>query len=196
MCVEPTTALLIASVASAGIQYQATNAQQKAQQQAQQRQNELARQNAIQRYAAEGLKIRQIASQTSAKGLEASKKTRSAQAQYVTQAGDAGGLMLSGSTDALMRDFYRVEGNYTNSLNNNLGINVSQYRRNLEAIQFGQESQSTYVTAPNPELNFATQVLNVANTYYGLEAEKANRGLQTNREKNRNRSEVEGFNIG
>ena len=196
MCVEPTTALMIASVASAGIQYQATNAQQKAQQQAQQRQNELARQNAIQRYAAEGLKIRQIASQTSAKGLEASKKTRSAQAQYVTQAGDAGGLMLSGSTDALMRDFYRVDGNYKNSLTQNLKLNESQFRRNLEAIQFGQESQSTYVTAPNPELNFATQVLNVANTYYGLEAEKANRGLQTNREKNRNRSEVEGFNIG
>jgi len=196
MCVEPTTALMIASVASAGIQYQATNAQQKAQQQAQNRQNELARQNAIQRYAAEGLKIRQIASQTSAKGLEASKKTRSAQAQYVTQAGDAGGLMLSGSTDALMRDFYRVDGNYKNSLTQNLKLNESQFRRNLEAIQFGQESQSTYVTAPNPELNFATQVLNVANTYYGLEAEKANRGLQTNREKNRNRSEVEGFNIG
>jgi hypothetical protein len=196
MCVEPTTALLIASVASAGIQYQTTNAQQKAQQQAQQRQNELARQNAIQRYAAEGLKIRQIASQTSAKGLEASKKTRSAQAQYVTQAGDAGGLAMSGSTDALMRDFYRVDGNYKNSLTQNLKLNESQFRRNLEAIQFGQESQSTYVTAPNPELNFATQVLNVANTYYGLEAEKANRGLQTNREKNRNRSEVEGFNIG
>jgi hypothetical protein len=196
MCVEPTTALLIASVASAGIQYQTTNAQQKAQQQAQQRQNELARQNAIQRYAAEGLKIRQIASQTSAKGLEASKKTRSAQAQYITQAGDAGGLMLSGSTDALMRDFYRVDGNYKNSLTQNLKLNENQFRRNLEAIQFGQESQSTYVTAPNPELNFATQVLNVANTYYGLEAEKANRGLQTNREKNRNRSEVEGFNIG
>jgi type II secretory pathway pseudopilin PulG len=196
MCVEPTTALMIASVASAGIQYQATNAQQKAQQQAQNRQNELARQNAIQRYAAEGLKIRQITSQTSAKGLEASKKTRSAQAQYVTQAGDAGGLAMSGSTDALMRDFYRVDGNYKNSLTQNLKLNESQFRRNLEAIQFGQESQSTYVTAPNPELNFATQVLNVANTYYGLEAEKANRGLQTNREKNRNRSEVEGFNIG
>jgi hypothetical protein len=196
MCVEPTTALLIASVASAGIQYQTTNAQQKAQQQAQQRQNELARQNNIQRSAAEGLKIRQIASQTSAKGLEASKKTRSAQAQYITQAGDAGGLMLSGSTDALMRDFYRVDGNYKNSLTQNLKLNENQFRRNLEAIQFGQESQSTYVTAPNPELNFATQVLNVANTYYGLEAEKANRGLQTNREKNRNRSEVEGFNIG
>jgi len=196
MCVEPTTALMIASVASAGIQYQATNAQQKAQQQAQNRQNELARQNAIQRYAAEGLKIRQITSQTSAKGFEASKKTRSAQAQYVTQAGDAGGLMMSGSTDALMRDFYRVDGNYKNSLTQNLKLNESQFRRNLEAIQFGQESQSTYVTAPNPELNFATQVLNVANTYYGLEAEKANRGLQTNREKNRNRSEVEGFNIG
>ena len=46
MCVEPTTALLIASVASAGMQYQSTVAQQKATQQAQQRQNELAQRNA------------------------------------------------------------------------------------------------------------------------------------------------------
>lgn len=193
MCVEPTTALLIASVASAGMQYQSTVAQQKATQQAQQRQNDLAQRNAINRYASEGLRIRQIADQTAQKGFEARKKTRSAQAQFVAQAGDAGGLAMSGSTDALMRDFYRVEGNYTNSLTNNLGINVSQYRRNLEAIQFGQESQSTYVTPPNPELAFATGVLNVANTYYGLEAEKANRGLQTNAEKARNRREAGDF---
>lgn len=196
MCIEPTTALLIASVASAGMQYQSTVAQQKAQEQAQKRQNDIAQRNAINRYASEGLRIRQIADQTAQKGLEASKKTRSAQAQYVASAGDAGGLAMSGSTNALMADFYRTQGNYNASLTRNLGINESQYRRNLEAIQFGQESQSTYVTPPNPELAFATGVLNIANTYYGLEAEKANRGLQTNREKNRNRQEVEGFNIG
>jgi hypothetical protein len=147
------------------------------------RQNELARQNAIQRYAAEGLKIRQLTSQSAQKGFEASKKTRSAQAQYVTQAGDAGGLMMSGSTDALMRDFYRVDGNYKSSLTQNLKLNESQFRRNLEAIQFGQESQSTYVTPPNPELNFATQALNVANTYYTLEYNKEKAGLLTNSQK-------------
>ena len=183
MCVEPTTALLIASVASAGIQYQATNAAQKAQQQAQQRQNELARQNAIQRYAAEGLKIRQLTSQTAQKGFEADKKTRSAQSQYVAQAGDAGGLAMSGSTNALMADFYRTQGNYNASLTQNLKLNESQFRRNLEAIQFGQESQSTYVTPPNPELNFATQALNVANTYYTLEYNKDKAGLLTNAQK-------------
>ena len=183
MCVEPTTALLIMSVASAGIQYQATNAQQKAQQQAQIRQNELAKQNAIQRYAAEGLKIRQIADQSSQKGFEAGKKAKSALASYTVQAGDAGGVMLSGSTDALMRDFYRVEGNYKSSLTENLKINASQFQRNLEAIQFGQESQSTYVTPPNPELNFATQALNIANTYYTLEYNKDKAGLLTNAQK-------------
>lgn len=183
MCTGVETALLIASVASAGIQYQATNAAQKAQQQAQNRQNELARQNAIQRYAAEGLKIRQITSQTAQKGLEADKKTRSAQAQYVTQAGDAGGLAMSGSTQGLMADFYRTQGNYNASLTQNLKLNESQFRRNLEAIQFGQESQSTYVTPPNPELNFATQALNVANTYYTLEYNKEKAGLLTNAQK-------------
>jgi hypothetical protein len=183
MCTGVETALLIASVASAGIQYQATNAQQKAQQQAQNRQNDLARQNAIQRYAAEGLKIRQLTSQSAQKGFEADKKTKSAQAQYVTQAGDAGGLMMSGSTNALMADFYRTQGNYNASLTRNLQINESQFRRNLEAIQFGQESQSTYVTPPNPELNFATQALNVANTYYTLEYNKEKAGLLTNSQK-------------
>jgi hypothetical protein len=174
---------MIMSVASAGMQYQATNAQQKAAQTAQNRQNDLARQNAIQRSAAEGLKIRQIASQTSAKGLEASKKTKSAQSSYAVQAGDAGGLMMSGSTNALMADFYRTQGNYNSSLTQNLKLNESQFRRNLEAIQFGQESQSTYVTPPNPELNFATQALNVANTYYTLEYNKEKAGLLTNAQK-------------
>ena len=183
MCTGVETALLIASVASAGIQYQATNAQQKAQQQAQNRQNELARQNAIQRYAAEGLKIRQLTSQSAQKGFEAGKKTKSALSSYAAQAGDAGGLMMSGSTNALMADFYRTQGNYNASLTKNLQINESQFRRNLEAIQFGQESQSTYVTPPNPELNFATQALNVANTYYTLEYNKEKAGLLTNAQK-------------
>ena len=183
MCVEPTTALMIMSVASAGMQYQATNATQKAAQTAQNRQNELARQNAIQRYAAEGLKIRQLTSQSAQKGLEANKKTKSALSSYAAQAGDAGGLAMSGSTNALMTDFYRTQGNYNASLTKNLQINESQFRRNLEAIQFGQESQSTYVTPPNPELNFATQALNVANTYYTLEYNKEKAGLLTNAQK-------------
>ena len=48
MC-NPTTALVVASVASAGLQYEQAKAQQKAQYNAQKRQNELARKNAIQR---------------------------------------------------------------------------------------------------------------------------------------------------
>lgn len=183
MCIEPTTALMIASAASAGIQYQSGVAQQKAQQTAQNRQNELARNNAIQRYAAEGLKVRQLASQVSAKGLEASKKTRSAQSQYVAQAGDAGGLAMSGSTNSLMADFYRTQGNYTASLTQNLKLNESQFRRNLEAIQFGQESQSSYITPANPELLFATKSLNIADAYYGLESLKEKANLLTNAQK-------------
>ena len=30
-----------------------------------------------------------------------------------------------------------------------MNINISQFERNLEAIQFGQESQSTYLTPPD-----------------------------------------------
>ena len=83
------------------------------------------------------------------------------------------GIAISGSTNALLADYYRTEGNYKNSsLERNLDINISQFERNLEAIQFGQESQSTYVQPPNPELLFASSALNVANTYYSLEAQK------------------------
>ena len=58
-----------------------------------------------------------------------------------------------------------------------MAINISQYERNLEAIQFGQESQSTYLPPPNPRLLFATQALNVANTYYSLQWQKEKLGL-------------------
>ena len=58
MC-EPTTALLIASAGSSFLQFQQAKAQQKAQFVAQKRQNEIARANAIRRYATEQLKIRQ-----------------------------------------------------------------------------------------------------------------------------------------
>ena len=47
MCVEPTTALMIASAGSSLIQFQQAKASQKAQYVAQKRQNELARANAI-----------------------------------------------------------------------------------------------------------------------------------------------------
>ena len=48
--------------------------------------------------------------------------------------------------------------------------------KEIRRIQFGQESQSTYLSPPNPELLFATNALN-ANTYYSLEATKEAKGL-------------------
>ena len=54
----------------------------------------------------------------------------------------------------------------------NMDINFSQYERNLEAIQFGQEAQSTYLTPPNSNLLFASAALNVANSYYNLQRTK------------------------
>ena len=65
-----------------------------------------------------------------------------------------------------------------------MNINISQFERNLEAIQFGQESQSTYLTPPNSKLLFATQALNVANTYYSLKFQQQQAGLMTGAEKN------------
>ena len=178
MC-SPTIALTVASVASAGLQYQAGKAQQKAQYAQQIRQNELAKKNAVARYASAQLKIRQELAKASQQDLKGTLKARKARATYIAGVGDAGGLALSGSTNALLANYYRTEGNFRNAIRNNMNINISQFERNLEAIQFGQESQSTYVQPPNPALLFASSALNVANTYYSLEAQKELKGLKT-----------------
>ena len=182
MC-SPTIALTVASVASAGLQYQQGKAQQKAQYAQQKRQNELARKNAVQRYASAQLKIRQELKKSAQADLAGTLKARKARATYLAGVSDAGGLAISGSTNALLANYYRTEGNYRNAIRNNMAINISQFERNLEAIQFGQESQSTYLTPPNPKLLFATQALNVANTYYSLQFQKQNAGLMTGDEK-------------
>ena len=177
MC-SPTIALTVASVASAGIQYQQGKAQQKAQYAQQLRQNELAKKNAIQRYASAQLKIRQELAKASQSDLRGTLKARKARATYIAGVGDAGGLALSGSTNALLANYHRTEGNFRNAIRNNMNINISQFERNLEAIQFGQESQSVYEVPPNPQLLFASAVLNVGNTYYQQKYDKELRGLK------------------
>ena len=180
MC-NPTTAIMVAST---GLQFQMQKAQAQNQYAQQKRQNDLAKANAIQRYAAEQLKIRQVAQRFSDKEYQASRKARKTRATYITEAGGAG-LAISGSTERLLGDYYRIEGNYKSSLAKNMNINFSQYERNLDAIQFGQEAQMTYESPPNPHLLFATQALNVANTYWSLESQKQMKGLMTNSEKRR-----------
>ncbi len=190
MCVEPTTALMIASAGSSLIQFQQAKATQKAQYVAQKRQNELARANAIRRYATEQLKIRQVAQKSSQKGFEATIKARKTRAKFLA---GSEGLALSGSQERLLGDYYRVQGNYNSALQRNMAVNVAQFERNLEAIQFGQQAQSTYEQPPNPALAFASASLNVANTYYGLEFQKQQAGLMTNAEKRRQKNSVSGI---
>ena len=183
MC-NPTTALMVVNVASAGLQFQAGKKQQQYEWWRQKKQNELARTNAIRRYAGEQLRIRQEIKKSARADYIATLKSRKVRSQFITEVGSAG-IAISGSTEALMRDYYRTEGNYRNALNNNMNINISQFERNLEAIQFGQKAQTTYETPPNPHLLFATQALNVANTYWSLESQKQMKGLMTNAEKRR-----------
>ena len=192
MCVEPTTALLIASAGSSFLQFQQAKAQQKAQFVAQKRQNELARANAIRRYASEQLKIRQTLAKSSEKGFQASIKAKRTRAKFIA---GSEGLALSGSQERLLGDYYRVQGNYNSALQRNMAVNIAQFERNLEAIQFGQQAQSTYEQPPNPALAFASASLNVANTYYGLEFQKQQAGLMTNAEKRRQKNSVSGINI-
>ena len=188
MC-SSTAALLAVNVASAGLQYKAGKQQQQYAWWRQKKQNELAKSNAIRRYAGEQLRIRQVLAQAADKDYEATLKGRAVRATFITEAGGAG-LAISGSTEALLANYYRTEGNYRNALRNNMDINISQYERNLEAIQFGQESQMTYEVPPNHNLLFATQALNVANTYYSLEVAKEMRGLQTQSDKRKQKKSV------
>ena len=167
MC-EPTTALLIASAGSSYLQFQQAKAQQKAQFIAQKR---------------------QAVAKSSEKGFQADIRSKVARAKFIA---GSEGLALSGSQERLMGDYYRVQGNYNSSLQRNLGINIAQFERNLEAIQFGQEAQSTYLQPPNPALLFASSALNVANTYYSLEFQKENAGLMTNKQKNAQTNSVSG----
>ena len=180
MCVEPTTAVMLASAGSSLIQFQQAKATQKAQYEAQKRQNQIARANAIRRYASEQLKIRQVISQSAEKGFQASIKGKKARARFIA---GSEGLALSGSQERLLGDYYRVQGNYNSALQRNMAVNVAQFERNLEAIQFGQQAQSTYEQPPNPALAFASASLNVANTYYSMEFQKQQAGLLTNAEK-------------
>jgi len=195
MCFDPQLMLTIVSAGSNIINAKNQIADQKARYEQAKRTNELARQNAIQRSTAEVLKIRQIEKESADKGFKATISARDKMAEAIASAGDSG-IAISGSTDRLIGDYYRKLGVYKDSLTQNLQINESQFRRNLEAIQFGQQAQSVYEAPPNPELAFATGALNVANTYYSLEAQKQIRGLQTNEEKRRNRKQVEDFSTG
>ena len=182
MC-SPTYALTALSVASSAMQYKQGKAQQQAQYAQQKRQNDLARKNAIQRYATEQLRIRQELKKSAQADYEGTIKSRRIRSEYISEAGDAGGLAISGSTAALLKDYYRTQANYKNSITNNMNLNISQFERNLEAIQFGQEAQSVYMQPPNSQLLFASSALNVANTYYSLEAQKEAKGLMTNAQK-------------
>ena len=191
MCIEPTTALMIASATSQVMNFQQQKAQAKYRYQAQKRTNELARANAIQRYASEQLKIRQVLKVSREKDYIATLKARRARARFITEAGDAGGLALSGSTQALLAQFYRTEGNYKTALQRNMNINISQFERNLEAIQFGQKAQSVYEQPPNPALLFASGALNVANTYYGIQYQKELSGYKSDAQK---KKDMDNFN--
>ena len=181
MC-DPVT-MAVVTVANAGLQYKQQKAQQKAEFARQQRQNEMAKRNANMRYASAGLKIRQELEKSAQADYKGTIKARRARASYIAGVGDAGGLAISGSTNALLANYYRTEGNFRNAIRNNMDINISQFERNLEAIQFGQESQQTYLTPPNSNLLFATQAMNVANTYMSYEFQRQNAGLMSGKEK-------------
>ena len=105
MC-NPTIGMMAVSAVSAGLQYKMGKAQQEAAYARDKRQNELARKNAIIRYASAQLKIRQELEKSAQADLRGTLKARKARATYIAGVGDAGGLALSGSTNALLIGYF------------------------------------------------------------------------------------------
>ncbi len=81
----------------------------------------------------QGLKIRQELKKSAQADLRGTLKARKARATYIAGAGDAGGLAISGSTNALLANYYRTEGNYKTAIQNNMGINISQYEKKFRS---------------------------------------------------------------
>ena len=113
MC-NPTIAVTAIAGASSYINYRQQLQAQKNAEQAQIRQNELAKKNALQRYASEQLRIRQVVKQSQEKGFQATKKRRQQTEKFMAFRADRG-VAMSGSMNALLADYYRTEGNFNSA---------------------------------------------------------------------------------
>lgn len=169
--ISATQAMVAMSVVSVGLQFYQGYQQQKSIYKQQQRQNDLARKNAVARYASEQLRIKQVTDQSLEKGYQQTLKAKKARAEARNVFGERN-IALRGSAMAVYNDYYRKEGNYMASLSRNLKMNYDQYDLNMKNIQLGYESQATYLTPPDPVGLLVNGAVNVASTYFALEAQK------------------------
>ena len=153
---------LIISAVSNGLKFYSSMQEQKSARAQAQMQNAIAKQNRINKETAEQFRIRQVRKQNMAKAYDQVRAGREARATAQASAESVVGL----SVDRLMQDFLRQEGEYKNSVLNNLDAEVFASQQRLEAFKTQQSAQSTYVQDVNYLMPLTTAGLSYANDYF------------------------------
>ncbi len=173
MC-NPTLAI---AGASAVLQYQVANAQQKAIQEQQKRQNEIAMRNREQAIVSKTRGLIQRTKGRLEKIGEAEKISRRKRATFKVNREN----LTGNSYDFLLANYYDTEATYRNRILGNIASSKFQYIQDLKAVDLRYDSQSTYVSPVDKNLNFASSALSFGSTYYDYKA-KQNK-YQTNNER-------------
>tara|TARA_R100000697_G_scaffold60029_2_gene73029 strand:- start:969 stop:1550 length:582 start_codon:yes stop_codon:yes gene_type:complete len=173
MC-NPTLAI---AGAQAVLQFQVANAQQKAIRDQQIRQNEIAMRNREQAIVSKTRGLIQRTKGRLEKIGEAEKISRRKRATFKVNRENVTG----NSYDFLLANYYDKEANYRNRILGNIASSKFQYLQDLKAVDLRYDSQSTYVSPVDRNMNFASSALSFGSTYYNYKA-KQNR-FQTNNER-------------
>ena len=160
---------LIVAGASAVLQYQVANAQQKAVQDQQKRQNEIALRNREQRMVT---KTRQLIEKTKGrleKIGEAEKVARKKRSIFKTNREN-----FTGNTyDSLLANYYDTEGTYKNRILGNIERSKFNYLQNtLPALDLNYQREATMVSPVTRGYNAMASGLSFASTYYDYKAKQ------------------------
>jgi len=160
---------LVVAGASAVLQYQVANQQQKSAQQQAQRQNELALKN---RDAKITTSQRQLIEKTKARLTrigDAEKTSRKKRSIFKTNRENITG----NSYEFLLANYYSTEGDYKNRVLGNIERSKFNYLYGtLPAIDNQYQGQSTYVPQVNQGYNALNSGLTFASTYYDYKSKR------------------------
>lgn len=123
---------------------------------------------------AEALRIRQVRRREVAKQYQNAIASRQARATVRTAAENIGGGVL----DRLVNDYLRQEGNYNNSILNNLEAETAQSRANFEAIASNQQARQVYVPKVDYATTFASAAFAFGQDYLDYQASQESKRLQ------------------
>jgi len=152
--------LVVAGVSAALTYQQSLQQQENAKEQAK-RQNKIAQRNRFNQERMEGLRIRQVSEQDSAKRFQSAIEAKQARATVTTAAEN----LTGGALNRLLVDYYRQEGRYNSVLLSNLEKERAQSRQNFRNIVTGQEANQTYVPVVDPATTFASAAVSFGQDY-------------------------------